>query len=210
VAGRTTLYTLGALAAAALLAASVSGCKYKGHAKVDGILVPQATGVIDAEEGPTLHVPGDDTSVLPDGPVVRLAIARDVKWAEVNALLKRIEEAGKRPVLLVGKRHRVRAFQLSDGEIDLEQAIALTSTRDGKCCVAPPGSHAAKCAQPMDAVRIDRAYTRKLVREASYAYQTTEVDAQVAQSLSWADVVRTVDGARTCCKGQVRRVVLQR
>jgi hypothetical protein len=195
-------------AVAALLAAS--GCEFKGHAKVDGILVPQATGVIDAEEGPTLHVPGDDLTVLPDGPVVRLAIARDVKWSEVNALLKRIEEAGKRPVLLVGKRDRVHAFLLSDGEIDMDNAVALTATRDGKSCVAPPGSHEAVCAQPMDAVRIDRAYTRKLVREISMRHETTEVDAQVSGSLSWADVVRAVDGARTCCKDRVMRVKLQR
>lgn len=172
--------------------------------------MPQATGVVDAEEGPTLHMPGDDISTLPDGPVVRLAAARDVKWTEVEALIERIEAAGKRPVLLVGQRHRVRAFQLSDGEIDMDRAIALTATADGKSCVAPPGSPEAKCAQPMDAVRIDRAYTRKLVREASDAYQMTDVDIQVSRHLSWADVVRTIDGARTCCKDRKMRVKLQR
>jgi len=172
--------------------------------------VPQATGVIDAEEGPTLHVPGDDTSVLPDGPVVRLAISHDVKWTEANALIKRVEAAGKRPVLLVGKRHKLRAFQLSDGEIDMDKAIALTATADGKSCVAPPGSDEAKCVQPLDRVRIDRAYTRKLVREASDAYGLTDVDLQVARSLPWADVVRAIDGARTCCKDRTIRVKLQR
>ncbi len=188
----------------------MAGCKGRGQAKVDGILVPQATGVVEPEEGPTLHVPGDDTSVLPDGPVVRLAIARDVKWYEVNALIKRIEAAGKRPVLLVGKRHRLRAIELSDGEIDLDKAIKLTATLDGKSCVGPPDSNQAKCAQPMDSVRIDRAYTRKLVREASNAYDLTEVDVQVARKLPWADVVRAVDGARTCCKDREMRVKLQR
>jgi hypothetical protein len=194
----------------ALLLASLAACKGKGHAKVDGILIPQASSVVEAEEGPTLRVPGDDTAKLPDAPAIRLAIAREVPWREVNALLRRIEAAGKRPVLLVGKRHRVYGFELGDDEIDMDRAIALTSTAEGKVCVAPPGSDEAKCAQAMDTVRIDLAYTRKLVREASYAYGLTDVDAQVAPSLSWADAVRTVDGARTCCKDRTIRVKLQR
>lgn len=194
----------------ALLLASLSACKGKGQAKVDGVLVPQASIVIEPEEGPTLKVPGDDTAELPDAPVIRLAIARDVSWREVNALLRRIEAAGKRPVLLVGKRHRVYGFELGTDDIDMKRAIALTSTAEGKVCVAPPGSAEAKCAQAMDTVRIDLAYTRKLVREASHAYGLTDVDALVAPSLSWADVVRTVDGARSCCKDRAIRVKLQR
>ena len=181
----------------------------KGHAKVDGILLPQARGVVDAPDGPTLKIPGDDLTTLPEGPIVRLAIARDVPWKTVDALLVRIEAAGKRPVLLVGKRLKVREFVINE-ELENSESIALTATADGKSCVSPPGVPEAKCVQPLDKDRIDRAHTRKLVREAVKGYKLTDVNVEVPLNLGWADVVRTIDSARTCCKGTEVRVQLNR
>jgi hypothetical protein len=197
----------------AVALATSSACdvrfKAKGHAKVDGILLPQARGVADAPDGPTLHIPGDDLTTLPDAPIIRLAIARDVPWKTVLALMVRIEEAGKRPVLLVGKRLKVREFIISD-ELENSDSIALTATVDGKSCVSPPGVPEAKCVQPLDKDRIDRAHTRKLVREAMNVYHLTDVNVEVPPNLGWADVVRTIDSARTCCKGTEMRVKLNR
>ena len=105
-----TLYTASvirnALLLSAAMATAIAGCTNKGSVEVDGILVPQARGFIAAKEGPTLHIPGDDISKLPDAPVVRLAIARDVPWNEIDELIGRIEQAGKEPVLLVGDKWR--------------------------------------------------------------------------------------------------------
>ena len=179
------------------------------EARVDGILIPQARGVIDAEDGPTLHLPGDDVSQLPDGPVIRLAIDRKVPWREVNELISRIEAAGKKPVLLVGKRFHVKGFVISE-PLEGDQSIALTATSDYKSCVSPPGVDEAKCVQPIDKSYIDIAHTRTLVREAMKGYQLTDVNVEVPPELGWADVVRIIDGARTCCRGTTMRVQLNR
>lgn len=193
----------------ALIAAAGCSKPKDREVKVDGILLPQALAVIEAEPGPTLHVPGDDLTTLPEGPVVRLAIARTVPWREVDALIRRVEAAGKRPVLLVGKRHHVRAFVLTE-ELTGKESIALTATSDYKACVSPPGVEEAKCVQPIDPKYIDVAHTRKLVREAMRKYHLTDVDVEVPADLGWVDVVRIIDGARTCCQGTAMRVRLNR
>ncbi len=186
------------------------GCgKPKGYdAKVDGIVLAQADGVIDAEPGPTLRLPGDDQAKLPDGPVVRLAIARKVPWGEVHQMLERIEAAGKKPVLLVGKRFHVKAFVLSQ-KLKGKESIALTATPDFKACVSPPGVDEAKCVQAVDKSYIDIAHTRTLVREAVKGYHLTDVNVEIAPNLPWADVVRTIDGARTAVRGTEIRVELR-
>ena len=187
-----------ALAAVALLAAG--GCKGKGHAEVDGILVPQADGVAPAPAGPTLAVDLDtiDTAAVPDGPLVRLAISRQVTWDRVSSLLERVKAAGARPVLLVGKHHKLGEFQLEDTWEDTGPAIVVHTYVDGKACVQPPGSPEAKCVQSGDRKQIDRAYVRELVREQVKLYGP-RVEVELAGGLRWDDVVRTIDGARTCC-----------
>ena len=50
--------------------------------------------------------------------------------------------------------------------------------------------------------RVDRAYTRELVREAFRASNLRHVRVEAETGLRWNDVVRAVDGARTCCTGE--------
>ena len=191
----TLLILLGLLAAA--------GCKSKGHAEVDGILIPQADGTVDAPDGATMAVNGStiDTAKVPDGsPVVRLAIAREVPWDRVAALVERVQAAGRTPLLLAGDDHKVKGFQLEDEAArGVDRAIRVIAYIDGKACVQPPGAIEAKCVQSPDGKYIDRAFLRELVREQVKVFDVKTVEVEVAGGLPWADVVRTIDGARTCC-----------
>lgn len=190
-----------ALVIAALVA--LGGCKSKGHAEVDGILIPQADGTVDAPEGATLAVNAAtiDAAKVPDGaPVVRLAVARDVPWDRVAALVARVKAAGRTPVLLAGDAHRVKGFRLEDDRArGVERAITVIAYVDGKACVQPPGGIEAKCVKSPDGKYIDRAFLRELVREQVKTFDVETVEVEVASGLPWADVVRTIDGARTCC-----------
>jgi len=188
-------------AVAALLL--LAGCKGKGHAEVDGILIPQADGVVDAADGATMAVNKDtiDTAKLPDGAkVVRLAIARDATWDRVSALVERVKAAGRTPVLLAGDDHKVKGFQLEDeGARGVERVISVIAYSDGKACVRPPGSLEAICVQSPDSSYIDRAFLREQVRKQVKTFDIQTVEVELQSGLPWADVVRTIDGARTCC-----------
>lgn len=182
---------------------AAAGCKSKGHAEVDGILIPQADGTVDAPDGATMAVNAGtiDTAKVPDGsPVVRLAIAREVPWDRVAALVERVKAAGRTPLLLAGDDHKVKGFQLEDDAArGVDRAITVIAYIDGKACVQPPGAIEAKCVQSPDGKYIDRAFLRELVREQVKVFDVKTVEVEVAGGLPWADVVRTIDGARTCC-----------
>ncbi len=198
---------------AALLAVAAAGCKNKPDATYDGVPLPQARGVREAPEAPTLVVRPDATS--PDipagvaGGMLRLAIHRHVQWKDVDALLKRVDAAGAQAVPLVGQRWHLRAFSLSD-DLETERSIAVTATLEGKTCVSPPGVAEAKCVQTIEKNHIDVAYTRELVREAVNEYKIYDVDLQVDPEMQWQDVVRAIDGVRTCCYDTPVRVKLNR
>ncbi len=181
----------------------LGGCKSKGHAEVDGILIPQADGVIDAPDGATMAVNAStiDSARVPEGSqVIRLAVAREVPWDRVTALVERVEAAGRTPVLLAGDDHKVKGFRLEDDKArGAGRAITVIAYVDGKACVQPPGGIEAKCVQSPDGKYIDRAFLRELVREQVKTFDVQTVEVEVASGLPWADVVRTIDGARTCC-----------
>lgn len=184
--------------ALAMACAGSFGCSSPSQANEGGVLLAQATGVVEAEQGPLLTMTaGKKVGAIPDAPVIRLAIGRDVHWWVVDSVLKRIEKAGKRYSLLVGKRRKTRGFVLS--ETIEGESIQLTATDRGKACVSPPGVAEAKCVQRRDKKHISRAFTRELTREAVKGYRLHAVKVHLPRAITWADVVRVVDGARTCC-----------
>jgi hypothetical protein len=177
------------------------------QATVDGVLLADADAVVPVEDGPLVKLTlADLEPAIPDAPVIRLAIARDVSWERVQKMLAAVKEKGVRPVLLVGRRSEIHAFVLSE-EVSID-SIHLTSTPDGKFCVGPPGVNEAKCVQGADRKHVQRAFVRETVRDAVKAYGIDEVDVVVTPDLEWADVVRTIDGARTCCKDTPVKVKL--
>lgn len=203
-----------ALALAVALAAAV-GCGSGGtglyEVRVGGALLADADGVapLAAPEAPLLElVAGGPDPAVPAGGAARLAIGRTVRWRRIEPVLRALADAGVRPELLVGFRDAVRAFALSDGPLD-GPAIAVTATADGKFCVGPPSTNLAKCVQTSDRTNINRGFVREIVRDAVRAYQLQDVDVLLAPDLRWADVIHTVDGARTCCGKTAIRVHVQ-
>jgi hypothetical protein len=179
------------------------------QAKVEDILLADADDVIAVpkDAGPLVKLSLEHLEPeIPDVPVFRLAIARDVGWERVQKTLEAAKAKGARPVILVGRRSDVRALVLTD-EIG-EHSIHLTSTPDGKFCVGPPTTFEAKCIQGADKKHVQRAFVRETIRDAVKAYGITDVDVMVTPDLEWADVVKTIDGARTCCGDTEIRVKL--
>ena len=198
---------------AALMAAALAavGCGNTGEATVDGVLLAQADGAEDPPEGATLAVDDKtiDAAKIPAGAkVVRLAVGRKVMWTRVQELMRKVEAAGARPVLLTGDWNKVKAFRMED-EGAAGRAIQVIAYIDGKACVQPPGAIEAKCVQSGTKQYIERAYVRELVREQVKRFNVQQVEVELPQSLPWADVVRTVDAARTCCTGTTVRVRLK-
>lgn len=192
-----------------LLALALAACEGKYQAKVEGVWIPQADSMVAAADGPTFKMEvGVEMAALPDADRVRLAIERDVPWRDVRELLERIESAGNEPVLLVGKARRVGAFVLNDA-LTGDRAIQILTTAEGKACVGPPGTTEYKCVARGDREHVDRAYVRELVREAVGTYDLHDVEIEIPPELGWGDVVRVIDGARTCCGDTEMRVRLK-
>jgi len=184
------------LVAAIVLVAACGPNPYQ--AKVEDILLADADEIVTVEDGPLVKLSLEYLEPeIPDAPVFRLAIARDVSWERVQKTLAAARDKGARPVILVGRRSDIGAFVLSE-EI-AGPSIHLTSTPDGKFCVGPPTTNEAKCVQGADKKHVQRAFVRETIRDAVKAYGITEVDVMVTPDLEWADVVKTIDGARTCC-----------
>ncbi len=201
--------TLTAALVAATLAAA--GCGNTGEATVDGVRLAQADGAEDPPEGATLAV--DEKTIegakVPSGAkVVRLAVGRNVMWTRVQDLMRKVEAAGARPVLLTGDWGKVKAFRIED-EGAAGRAIQVLAYVDGKACVQPPGAIEAKCVQSGTKQYIERAYVRELVREQVKMFNLQQVEVELPATLPWADVVRTIDAARTCCQGMTVRVRLK-
>jgi hypothetical protein len=184
-------------------AALAIGCGSKGDATVDGVLLAQADGTEDAPDGATVAVDQKtiDGATIPAGAkVVRLGIGRKVLWSQVRALIGKVVAAGAQPVLLVGNWHHVKAMRLED-EWPGGRAIQVMAYVDGKACVQPPDAIQAKCVQSGTKQYIERAYLRELVREQVRMFEISQVEVELPSTLPWDDVVRTLDGVRTCCEG---------
>lgn len=184
-----------------------TACDTPKQANIDGAELAQAKGVFKAE-------PGDATIVLtakslepeiPEGKTIRLAVERTVQWKHVNPVLDRLDAAHKKIIYLVGKRRHVRAFHLREKlKVDSKHAFRLIASHKGRSCVAPAGSAEMSCVQRIDKKHIDRAFTRDIVRTAHKNYGLSDVIVEVDAELEWADVVRAVDAARTCCDKPLR------
>lgn len=196
--------------AAALLVLAACSSQNPYEAKVDEVLLADADKVIPAAPGELVKLTQDNLEpTVPDvapGGIIRIAADRVVQWHRVQALMAAVTAKGAVPVLLVGTRNEVNAFLLED---ELKgPAIQLTPTPDGKFCVGPPDNLEARCVVNRDRAHVNRAFVREEIRGAYQEWGLTDVDVLLTPDLQWADVVRAIDGARTCCGGTEIRVAL--
>jgi hypothetical protein len=183
------------------IAGSSTGCRSRLVAIVDGVLLPECDSLIEPPSAPTIAVRAepavpDDQLPFPPGQV-RLAIDREVPWARVEALLATLQERKIEPILLVGQTYRVRRFVLND-VLSGAPTFTITGDTKGKFCVQTAQLPQAYCVQG-SGIHIHRAFVRETVREVVKKWEMKEVDVYVDPAMHWADVVRIVDGARTCC-----------
>lgn len=189
-----------------LVAASAPACDSHLDAEVGGALLPQALDVVPAGEGPTVVVlPGKPPPALPTGPV-RLAIDHAVPWSELGPLLTAADKAGTQPIFLVGQRDRIRAFRLAD-ELRDEYTLRFRPTAAGKFCLSPPGTREAYCVETGTRRHVSAIYVREAVQKAVAEYGITQAWVVPDEDTRWGDIVRTIDGARTCCKEPFRVAV---
>lgn len=189
-----------------LAATALAGCDSHLEARVGGAVLPQALGVVPAAKAPVVVVKkGDPLPVLPKGPV-RLAIDLRVPWSVVRDLVDGGVASGSQPILLVGQRNRLRGFVLDD-PAERGPAIRLDPDGAGKFCLSPPESVEKYCVEAGDRRHISSIYVREAMQKAVAAYQLTRVRVRPTDDTPWGDLVRTIDGARTCCKGPVQVTV---
>jgi hypothetical protein len=196
-----------------LLAASLgfAACEGKGPPQFGDATLALAMGVQElpaaAETVPLVVMVHGQPTTVPDAPLVRLAIDRGVTWGEVKAVLDLMEQRKQQPVILVTERRNVKAFQLEDAFEG--PALDLIAYTNGKACIRHPDISEAKCVQTPSEKYIDGAFTRELTREAVRGYGMDQVEVDLPPALTWADAVRVIDGARTCCMGDPVQVQLR-
>jgi hypothetical protein len=187
-----------------LALALAGGCGRGPFVKVGKVTLADADGVIAPEPGPVLVLGPEEDAPLPAVPagakVVQIAAARDLSYARVRELVKAVQKAGARPVLLVGAKGQAMALPHTGPATS--SSILLETTMDGedaKACIAPPEAVERQCALRPGSKHVDRAFVREIVRHAVDGYHLQVVHVKPDESQSWADAVRAIDGARTCC-----------
>jgi hypothetical protein len=188
------------------LGLAASACDSHLDAEVGGALLPQALDVVPAGTGPTVVVlPGKPAPPLPAGPV-KLAIDHAVPWSELGPLLAAADTAGAQPTLLVGQRDRIRGFRLSD-ELKDEYTLRFRATSTGSFCLSPPGTREAYCVETGTRRHVSAVFVREAVQKAVAEYGIMQARVVPDADTRWGDIVRTIDGARTCCKAPFRVAV---
>jgi hypothetical protein len=191
---------------------SVAACGTRFEATVDGVLLAECDSPIEPPKAPILAVRAEPT--VPDEQLqfpagqVQLAIDRAVPWARVETLMAILESRKIEPILLAGYTYRVRRFVLND-VLTGAPKFTITGDANGKFCVQTALLPNAYCVQgrPMAGRHIHRAFVRETVRDVVKKWDMKEAEVYVDPATHWADVVRIVDGARTCCGDNVKVLV---
>lgn len=179
-------------------------CTGDYQAKINDVWIPQADSIQPLPQGENWIIDADGKAgKVPKSANVFMIAPREIPWHKIQSLRENIQSLGKTPFLVVGKRKKTGVFLPSD-EIAKEngvatQAISAYVTPKGKFCVGPPKAIEYKCTQRSDKLHADRAGIRQLVREARKGYRLDSLNLNVDPMIGYADYIRAVDGARTCC-----------
>lgn len=197
--------------AALALAVLATACGNNYVTEIDGAWLPACDVVVPAPAGPNVVlVPSsrEEEAALPTGKVVRIAADGQVSWRRVLAIRARLIAGGATEVVhLVGAKGRIDAIRLED-PLEPGPHIHLDATNDGKFCLSPPAADQLYCVKGSDEHNISSAFVREAMRKAVTEYKIYDVEVRVDPSMGWANVVRAIDGSRTCCGTTVVRAAL--
>ena len=207
---RSISYPVGLVAVGCVLSLGAA-CQGPGLLKVEDATLPVlAIGhdeiPAEAASAPQLVVMPGQPVTIPNVPMVKLAVDRAVPWAQVRAILDIMNARAQKPVFLIARRRKLKAFHLDDELAG--PSIEVYAETDGKICVKHPEVREAKCSQTQDKSYIDPSFARELVREGVDGYQRTNVTVDLPDALAWGDVVSSIGGARSCCGDRDIRVMV--
>jgi biopolymer transport protein ExbD len=184
----------------AILATAACG-KNTLMAQIDGATLPECDDLVPAADGPTIVIWPDsheELYTLPTGPVVRIAADRAVSWRRVKQLAARLERQGSRPVLLVGRgvTNEIGAFVPTE-PLHPGKHLVLDAGKDGEFFVgdAEKGTRV----KAFDHEHIAKSFIREAMPPIVKQSGVHDVEVRVDVHMNWADMVRAIDGARTCC-----------
>ena len=194
---------------------AASGCKNQLVTVVDGVLLADCTSKVAPPSRAGVAVskmlvatPEADAAIgQSSATTVQLAIERGVPWPRAKAVIDRVKASGKTPVLLCGNISDERVFTIDDvpsGGLMIQMVVEPK----GKFCVQTPELPQAYCVQG-SLGHIPRADVRQTMRETVKKWERTDVAVTVDPGTEWADVLRAIDGARTCCGATEVRVALK-
>lgn len=195
-------------------AGAAAACSNRFEAVVDGVLLADSDSgeqlTAEMRKAPRVLVRAepsvpDEQLPLPASGAVQLVIERNVPWARVETLLAILESKKLEPILLAGHTHQLRRFQLNDTLTGAEK-FTITGDAKGKFCVQTAQLPQAYCVAGAGR-HVHRAFVRETVRDVVKKWEMREAMAYVDPATDWADVVRIVDGARTCCRGGTKVLV---
>lgn len=169
--------------------------------------LPDASRTVPLPEGEVLEVvPGQAPAVTARGPV-RIVADRDATWSEVAAAMDAVHAAGGEPWLAMRYRTHVRALPPFAPRVD-DPAIRIIA-EETRACIWLPEADQGHCVSRGDKKHIDRAGLRETLRSIVKATGITRVRVSVWPTTSYADAIRAIDGARTCCFEQQIDVALE-
>ena len=195
-----------------ILAGLAACTTHQRMAQIDGVTLPECEQSVPAGDGPTIAFWADaheEQYALPKGPVVRIAADRDVSWRRVKQMEDRLRQQGSRPVLLcgIGTTDQIGAFEPTE-TLQPGKHLSLWADWQGNFFVGEPGSDNGTRVQAFDNEHIAKSFIRETMSPMVAKYGVHDVEVHVTPHTQWADMVRAIDGSRTCCQGIAMRATL--
>jgi hypothetical protein len=173
--------------------------------KVGKARLAEADGYVKAPDGPVVEVPGPAITGPFTG-AVRIAADREATYEDVRSAWTAVVAHGGQPSLLVANQDHLRALPPDDPVTPADAIKLVAHAGDVRACISPPDTPEATCIARKDHLHIDRAFVRSVVRQAVGAYHLHRVLVVMDPKLGWGDAVRAIDGARTCCEDDPKKI----
>ena len=198
---------------ALLFCTVLAACGPNKHmAQIDGVTLPECDRTVPAEAGATIAFWPDaheELYPLPKAPVVRIAADRGVSWRRVKIMADRIRAQGSRPVLLcgIGATDGIAAFDPTE-PLQPGKHLSLWANLHGDFFVGEPDGDKGTHVQAFDNEHIAKSFIRETMSPMVAKYGVHDVEVHIDPHINWADMVRAIDGSRTCCQGIAMRASL--